>query len=167
MKTLMMLIIMSSIMFCLMNHPLSLGVMLLIQTILIALISGLMNLNFWFSYIVFLIMIGGMLVLFIYMTSIASNEKFKFSPTLLMYLYIVMMVSLFTLMIDSMTPTLNIHMMESCLTSALKNPNFTLNKYMNYPHMVIYISMVIYLLMTLIAIVKITMKEKGALRQSF
>ena len=49
------------------------GLTLLIQTILVSIISGLITKTFWFSYILFLVFLGGILVLFIYVTSLASN----------------------------------------------------------------------------------------------
>jgi len=61
------------------KHPLAMGLILLIQTIFICLLRGLLIKSFWFSYILFLIFIGGILVLFIYVTSLASNEIFSFS----------------------------------------------------------------------------------------
>nr|APX40340.1 NADH dehydrogenase subunit 6 [Clytra quadripunctata] len=161
------LIIVSSFTFCLMNHPLTSGLILLIQTVLIALISGSMNFNFWFSYIVFLIMIGGMLVLFIYMTSVASNEKFKFSSTMTFIILATIIVSLATLLIDPAINITPLQVMETSSMGSKKNPDQLLSKYLNYPHSMIYTLMVMYLLITLIAIVKITIKAKGTLRQSF
>nr|DAA06218.1 TPA_exp: truncated NADH dehydrogenase subunit 6 [Drosophila persimilis] len=73
------LILTTSIIFLNMIHPLAMGLTLLIQTIFICLISGLMTKSFWYSYILFLIFLGGMLVLFIYVTSLASNEMFNLS----------------------------------------------------------------------------------------
>nr|AIW06338.1 NADH dehydrogenase subunit 6 [Teloganodidae sp. MT-2014] len=66
--------------FFLMSHPLSMGLVLLLQTVTISILTGLMNFNSWFSYVLFLVFLGGMLILFIYMTSLAPNEKFYFSP---------------------------------------------------------------------------------------
>nr|YP_010158040.1 NADH dehydrogenase subunit 6 [Physosmaragdina nigrifrons]QRG29987.1 NADH dehydrogenase subunit 6 [Physosmaragdina nigrifrons] len=160
------MLIMFSIMFCLMKHPLTLGFTLLIQTILIALISGIMNMNFWFSYIVFLIMIGGMLVLFIYMTSIASNEKFKFSYKIAFILSGFLLAAML-LITDPLIPYSLMEIMELKPFNYNKNLDFFMNKYINFPHSMIYLLMVIYLLITLIAIVKITETMKSALRQNF
>nr|QFG40081.1 NADH dehydrogenase subunit 6 [Munidopsis lauensis] len=68
-----------SFLFLSMTHPLTAGLTLLLQTTLVATITGLAYPSFWFSYILFLIFLGGMLVLFIYVASIASNEQFKFN----------------------------------------------------------------------------------------
>lgn len=65
-----------------MHHPLAIGLALLMQTLFIALSTGLVAPSFWFSYILFLVFLGGMLVLFIYVASLASNEIFRFSTKL-------------------------------------------------------------------------------------
>nr|YP_010305217.1 NADH dehydrogenase subunit 6 [Philonthus spinipes]ULT46834.1 NADH dehydrogenase subunit 6 [Philonthus spinipes] len=151
--------------FIFLSHPLSMGITLLIQTILIAIITGLMNVNFWFSYILFLIMIGGMLVLFIYMTSIASNEKFKFSNLIFFTLTTLMMVSF---LIYLFSDNLIFSMMNFSNTLGT-NYSFTMNlsKFFNYPTNIILFMIIIYLFITLIAVVKITNINFGPLRQKF
>nr|QNV11699.1 NADH dehydrogenase subunit 6 [Rhamphomyia barbata] len=84
------MIMISSFIFMQMNHPLAMGLMLLMQTFLICLITGLMTKSFWFSYILFLIFLGGMLVLFIYVTSLASNEMFSMSMNLMIFSLIIL-----------------------------------------------------------------------------
>nr|ARH54101.1 NADH dehydrogenase subunit 6 [Arachnobas tricolor] len=156
-----------SMIFLFLNHPLSLGCILLTQAILIALASGYMFFNFWFSYILFLIMIGGMLVMFIYMTSIASNEKFKL-PKFMTLFCLLMFLTLSFMMIlkdNFYTYMLNIQFLSSHPMNINFSMNLSLNKYFNYPGMFILISLMIYLLLTLIAIVKIIGKSSGTLRQ--
>nr|UYB77585.1 NADH dehydrogenase subunit 6 [Philonthus lomatus] len=154
-----------STMFIFLSHPLSMGMTLLSQTILIALITGMMNINFWFSYILFLIMVGGMLVLFIYMTSIASNEKFMFS-NYLSILFIIMLMSsvMIYLLFDN-----NLLSLMNFSSSMNNSYMFTLNlsKFFNYPSNIILFLMIIYLFFTLIAVVKITNINFGPLRQKF
>nr|QNP09893.1 NADH dehydrogenase subunit 6 [Ochthebius sp. IBE<ESP> AN77] len=150
--------------FMFMMHPLSMGMMLLMQTIMITMITGFMNFNFWFSYILFMIMIGGMLVLFIYMTSIASNEKFKFNIKLFLFTCIMTMVFLlFYLMIDKNLIMLN----NSNLMINLNMNYLMMSKFYNTPSNSIMFMMIIYLLITLIAVVKITDFKSGPLRQKF
>nr|APX40925.1 NADH dehydrogenase subunit 6 [Phyllotreta cruciferae] len=142
------------------KHPLSFGLILLLQTIYTCVISGLMNLNFWYSYILFLILIGGMLILFIYMTSIASNEKFKFNIKLLPIWFMgIVMVGW----------PMNTNMNMNDLMSFETNLNFSLSltKYITYPNMFIYLMMIIYLFITLILTVKMTNLSYGPLRQKF
>nr|AML25855.1 NADH dehydrogenase subunit 6 [Staphylinidae sp. BMNH 1274171] len=155
-----------SIMFILMNHPMSLGMILLTQTILISMITGYLSMNFWFSYILFLIMIGGMLILFIYMTSIASNEPFYFSKKMLFNYVLLMIIIIIMIMVMDPYYFLKYLMLKENLW--LNNlDNYNLTKYFNYPSIIIIIMMMIYLLITLIAIVKITQIEYGPLRQKF
>nr|AML26784.1 NADH dehydrogenase subunit 6 [Scarabaeidae sp. BMNH 1274753] len=157
----------TSLFMILLKHPLSMGMMLMLQTIMISLTMGFFNFNYWYSYILFLIMISGMLVLFIYMTSIASNELFypsiklftMFIIIITLMLIIYMNINKFYFMINNLYELYtNIHM----------NNNFqlSLNKYMNFPNNFIMYMMIIYLLITLVAVVKITDFKKGALRMS-
>nr|YP_003204874.1 NADH dehydrogenase subunit 6 [Rhopaea magnicornis]ACO92574.1 NADH dehydrogenase subunit 6 [Rhopaea magnicornis] len=155
----------SSIIFLFLKHPLSMGLILLIQTITISLTMGFFNLNFWYSYILFLVMIGGMLVLFIYMTSVASNEKFMFSFKIMMLIMLLTIITLIMLMlIDPYYSNLN-----SLYTETLNyqyNYTLSLNKFLSPPMNMILLMLIIYLLITLIAVVKITNIKKGPLRQT-
>nr|AEP27588.1 NADH dehydrogenase subunit 6 [Kyklioacalles aubei] len=154
-----------SMIFISLNHPLSLGCILFMQTTLISAMSGFFYYNFWFSYILFLIMIGGMLVMFIYMTSIASNEKFLM-PNKFMMMYIFIFMNLFMWM--SMKDNFYSYIFNSSMNnfSFFSNiNNFSLSKYYNYPNLFFMIFLMMYLLFTLIVTEKIIDKNLGALRQ--
>nr|YP_009251322.1 NADH dehydrogenase subunit 6 [Hapsodrilus ignifer]AIQ80119.1 NADH dehydrogenase subunit 6 [Hapsodrilus ignifer] len=155
-----------SLTFMFMEHPLSMGLILLIQTTLVAMITGLVSHNLWFSYILFMIMIGGMLVLFIYMTSVASNEKFMFSNKLVMGMMTTAIISATWMMTDKMFSYQNSMNMDMMMISM--NPSYTLSmsKYLNFPLNSWMISLIVYLLLALIAVVKITNVTYGPLRQS-
>nr|QWB85880.1 NADH dehydrogenase subunit 6 [Purpuricenus lituratus] len=154
-----------SLLFMFLSHPLSFGLVLLIQTILIALLTGLMNYNFWFSYILFLVMVGGMLVLFMYMTSVASNEKFKFSSKLfIMVISCVILIALMSMFIDSFFES---QFSFSSDLSQWIEKNKTMNKYMNLPTSNLLFLVIVYLLIALIMVVKITDSKFGPLRQQF
>nr|QRV62440.1 NADH dehydrogenase subunit 6 [Heterosternuta allegheniana] len=165
--------LMMSIIFMFMNHPMSMGLILLIQTIMIVLISSFYSYSFWFSYILFLIMIGGMLILFMYMTSLASNEKFNMSKNM-MFIMITIMTTLLILMWMNDPMLMNYMHKNSNLIEFIDSPNlyknenlFSINMMYNKPNMYITIMMINYLLITLIATVKITKSSKGPLRQKF
>nr|ASN65986.1 NADH dehydrogenase subunit 6 [Pogonostoma subtiligrossum] len=169
--TLMLLNFLTSSIFLFMNHPMSMGLILLIQTILISLITGFMSYSYWFSYILFLIMIGGMLVLFIYMTSLASNEMFslsmKISLVILLFLIIITMIMI-TMDWLNFTPLMN----NSNLNTMFQNINnnetsISINKIYNMPNNLITIMLINYLLLTLIVVVKITSITGGPLRRQF
>nr|QIT06579.1 NADH dehydrogenase subunit 6 [Paranurophorus simplex] len=63
-----------SIMFMNMTSPILFMSLILTQSILMCLLMWFFIKSSWFSYILFLIFLGGLMVLFIYMTSLASNE---------------------------------------------------------------------------------------------
>nr|APT41547.1 NADH dehydrogenase subunit 6 [Sciopemyia fluviatilis] len=161
-----------TIMFMVMNHPLAMGLMLLIQTFLIAIMLGLMMKTFWFSYILFLTFMGGMLILFIYVTSLASNEMFTFSTKMFLILSLSMfLIMILLLIIDKSFINYylnNTEMNTFFNTNFLLKENFlNLNKLYNSPTNMIMLLMVNYLLLTLIIIVKMTNFNTGPLRMNF
>nr|YP_002265520.1 NADH dehydrogenase subunit 6 [Sphaerius sp. BT0074]ACF35092.1 NADH dehydrogenase subunit 6 [Sphaerius sp. BT0074] len=156
---------MISISFLFMKHPMSMGLILLMQTIMISLITGFYLYSYWFSYILFLIMVGGMMVLFIYMTSLASNEMFSFSfKKLLMLMMMFMMMMMILIMIDKMSMMYTFKNIDNYM-NLLMNENFSINKIYNKPNNFITIMLMNYLFLTLIAVVKITNLKMGPLRQ--
>nr|QWB85867.1 NADH dehydrogenase subunit 6 [Ulochaetes vacca] len=162
--------ILLSMFFLFMNHPLSFGLILMIQTINISIITGMMNFNFWFSYILFLIMIGGMLILFMYMTSIASNEKFKYSFKFnILMLTFSIMTLLLIIYISTNNPMINLILnnYETKIFNLLINNNLTMSKFLNYPSNFTLYLIIMFLLITLIMVVKITNIQYGPLRQKF
>nr|URX53173.1 NADH dehydrogenase subunit 6 [Incisitermes rhyzophorae] len=162
MKMLMMTSTMLSMMFTQMSHPLAMGLMLLTQTMMMCLISGLMHHSFWFQYILFMVFIGGMLVLFIYVASLASNEMFSLSTKMMM---VTMTTMLTTTAIKDWT-TINSVETTSLDTTPENSITTLTSKLYNQPCGSMTILMALYLLMTLIVVVKITDVSKGPLRQS-
>nr|QFK69123.1 NADH dehydrogenase subunit 6 [Phymatostetha sp. D9] len=166
----MMIIVMSMLMstlFPTMKHPLSMGFILLMQTGLSCMMNGMNNYSYWFSYLLFITFIGGMMVLFIYMASIASNMKFKFSLKLLIMMMIMTMMLMMMNMMDTML--MNENNMNEFINYELtaKNNNkemLSIMKMFNMPTMMITIMLIIYLLFTMISIIKITNKKEGPLR---
>nr|QVL28823.1 NADH dehydrogenase subunit 6 [Mallota bellus] len=158
-----------SFIFLQMNHPLSMGLMLLMQTIMVCCITGLMTKTFWFSYILFLIFIGGMLVLFIYMTSLASNEMFAMSMKMMVISIISMILLMITIFfMDKTMLTFNSinNEMNSItnLNSYISENSLNLIKLYNYPSNMITILLINYLLITMIASIKITKLFYGPIR---
>ena len=163
------LIIIIRIIFLNIIHPLAIGLTLLIQTLLICLITGLITKSFWFSYILFLIFLGGILVLFIYVTSLASNEIFSISIKLIIIsLVILFTIAIIGLIIDNnlFINWINNNDIESIynINSYIKENSLNLNKLYNFPTNLITIILINYLLITLVAVVKITKLSKGPLR---
>nr|QWZ46333.1 NADH dehydrogenase subunit 6 [Machla sappho] len=150
-----------SLIFLSLSHPLSMGLILFMQTLIVSLITGNFTYNFWFSYIIFLILIGGMLILFMYMTSIASNEKFSFNIKSLA----LMTISLLTLTIPMIKINMNYLNNEIKSFESAMIINQSLNKFINHPSNLMLMFVIMYLLLTMIATVKITDFKKGPIRQ--
>nr|YP_009131095.1 NADH dehydrogenase subunit 6 [Vamuna virilis]AHX84187.1 NADH dehydrogenase subunit 6 [Vamuna virilis] len=165
------IIITISIFMLFLNNPLSMGLMILIQTLMICLISGMLIKTYWFSYILFLTFMGGLLVLFIYVSSIASNELFKPSFNLKMTL----MISLLLLIFYQFLYSNNLFWLNLSSNSDMNNFNslnlfinnenkINLTKLYNSQTFMIMLMLIIYLFITLIAVVKITNIFYGPLR---
>nr|AQP30363.1 NADH dehydrogenase subunit 6 [Nasutitermes sp. SC TB-2017] len=152
---------MTSLMFTQMKHPMAMGLMLLMQTIMVCLISGTMYSSFWFSYILFMIMIGGMLVLFMYMTSLASNEMFSPSNKMLMASSIILPILMYMMPTLTNNKEMNMHdtMMENEITT-------TTTVMYNQMMGTMTTMLVIYMLLTLIVVVNIINVSKGPLRHT-
>nr|YP_009564020.1 NADH dehydrogenase subunit 6 [Ibacus alticrenatus]QAX91370.1 NADH dehydrogenase subunit 6 [Ibacus alticrenatus] len=163
------LIFFLSLLFMQLTHPLSAGIILLIQTTLIALSSGLLSNSFWFSYILFLIFLGGMLVLFIYVASLASNESFKLSLfSLLLIVFSTISVSFLTILIDPIFILNNIPFisLNYFLSNKTISTQFFIFQIYNFPTSLFTLFIILYLLLTLLVIVKITSIFFGPLRFS-
>nr|ALO77082.1 NADH deshydrogenase subunit 6 [Hybosorus sp. HYB02]ALO77327.1 NADH deshydrogenase subunit 6 [Hybosorus sp. HYB01] len=161
-KLLLLTSLVSSTSLVFLTHPLSMGLILMIQTILTSVVLGFFNLNFWYSYILYLVMIGGMLVLFIYMTSVASNEKFKFSRKLVITLSLLLMIIFSLAFMDPFLFNMNNLQIETLSTSLPFQ--LSLNKFVTYPLISIMAMLIIYLFITLVAVVKIVNLNSGPLR---
>lgn len=131
---------------------------------------GLTIKTFWFSYILFLIFLGGLLVLFIYVTSLASNEIFNFSNKItFLYLFMITASIFFvTFFIDKAFFINNFINLDreriTIIKTFIKENSLILNKLYNFPINLITILLIIYLFLTLIAVVKITNIFEGPLR---
>ncbi|YP_009054354.1 NADH dehydrogenase subunit 6 (mitochondrion) [Papilio polytes] len=167
------MIIMFSIMMLFLNHPLSMGLMILIQTLIICLLSGMLINSYWFSYILFLVFLGGLLVLFIYVSSVASNELFNMNFFLKNIMFLLMLMSLFL----SLYNMYNLNWLNFSFNNEMKNlTNFfiffnnenkiNLSKLYNKQTHLMMMMLIIYLFITLVAIVKITNIFFGPLRST-
>lgn len=159
-------ILVLSFLFTRLIHPLSIGLTLLIQTVLISLTTGLSTYSYWFSYILFIIFLGGILVLFIYVTSLASNEPFYFSYSRLTFsLGILVILVPLTLIWDSLINGLITQLPLSSLN--IESSNVFIIRWIYRINIINFtLFIILYLLLTLIVVVKITNLFKGPLRLS-
>nr|UNY33508.1 NADH dehydrogenase subunit 6 [Lepidurus apus apus] len=156
-----MTLLLNSFLFMTLTHPLSMGLSLMIQSLIICLMSGMLFLNYWFSYTLFLIFLGGLLVLFIYISSLASNELFKLNPYTLITGLMISMLLMLIIYLNS----------ENLWTNLLTHTWMTLITYktflvkiynpMLFQMMLFLIS---YLLLCLVVVVNITKFDSSPLR---
>nr|UKE80349.1 NADH dehydrogenase subunit 6 [Melanetettix sp. n. XTW-2022a] len=153
--TLMKIMIMVSSYIPLMKTPMSLGMLLLMQTFLSTILLVKMLTSSWMTMIMFLMLVGGLLILFMYMSSIASNEKFKMN--------ILMVTGMFILIMPMEELMLDNQIMESQETLTLME-KMAMSKIYNKKGMIITLFTFCYLLLTMIAVTKIVKIYKGPLR---
>nr|AWV84313.1 NADH dehydrogenase subunit 6 [Calliopsida cinnabarina] len=137
-----------NLIFMLIKHPLSMGSVLLLQTIFMSILCGLNMKTYMMSYILFLIFIGGMLVLFMYMSSIASNEKFYMINIVLTIITLVIMSSL----IMKMQMSLKCDLFSSNIMLMNLYSSFMMDKLYSLPSGLMTLMIVIYLLFTLVVV---------------
>nr|YP_001552175.1 NADH dehydrogenase subunit 6 [Pseudocellus pearsei]ABS71913.1 NADH dehydrogenase subunit 6 [Pseudocellus pearsei] len=136
---------MFSMLFLSSNHPVMMIILLMSFTLMTSFKSYLILNNAWFGYTITLIMIGGMMVLFIYMASILPNQKFKISiPTLITSLLIMLLIK---------------HQHIQSWTQNLFN-----NPMIEFNCSIITIMLTSYLLLTMIIINQSTTHSEGPMR---
>lgn len=171
--TVLIISLINSFSFLVSKHPISLTLILLIQTTLITIICGINFKNFWFSYILFLIFLGGILIIFIYIVSLASNENFK-NFKFNNFLKIIIFSSLFIITIilrdNFFFVEKIINLEDNEITNSIRlnvESSLILNKIYNLPNRIITVLLIIYLLFCLIAVCKIVNIFEGPLRPKF
>nr|YP_003795655.1 NADH dehydrogenase subunit 6 [Gomphocerippus rufus]ADB03081.1 NADH dehydrogenase subunit 6 [Gomphocerippus rufus] len=160
---------MMNINFIKLNHPMSMMMFIIIQTFVVGLIMGTMMESFWLSYILFLTFLGGMLVLFIYITSIASNELFK-PKSIIMVISMFMMIIITMILIVAdktmfLDPIKNTETMNINNSINYQEMSMSLEKLYNKPTLTTTMMMMIYLFLALVAVVKITNINQGPIRK--
>nr|QPK42064.1 NADH dehydrogenase subunit 6 [Falconius longicornis] len=147
-----------------MKQPMSLIIIILMQTTLTIAMMNKLTQSPWFSYLLMIIFIGGMMVLFVYITGISPNEKNKnnFTTAITMTMTITTIMTPFTKteLIFKMTKQLFMKIYHQPVNTYLYL-TMMLNMQM-YP---LYIMMMMYLFITLIAVNKIINLNMGPLRK--
>nr|WFP43250.1 NADH dehydrogenase subunit 6 [Callimenellus fumidus] len=154
------------------DHPMAMTIIIIWQTLLLAIFMGTLTMMYWMSYILFLVFLGGMLILFLYITSLASNEIFSPYQNLMLMLTFSLIIS--PLMMLSLMDQYSWNMwssnsdmsstqMSNMIISYTNQPSMLIKLY-NTPTSLLTMTLVVYLLLTLIIIVKITNIFTGPLR---
>nr|AXA45359.1 NADH dehydrogenase subunit 6 [Toxicochlespira sp. MNHN IM 2013-9841] len=162
MSVLIVLSLISSMLFLLplMSQPLSLGLVIMISTLFMCITSS-MFLSQWYAFILFLIYVGGLLVMFAYVAALSPNVLFsRGTPIMFMLLisFVLMFFFNFYLFTD-MSSLENFNMytsMKSMKTYGIE---------MVSPQMIsILIGLAIILLVNLVVVVKICFYQQASLR---
>nr|UPL65969.1 NADH dehydrogenase subunit 6 [Hyalopeplus sp.] len=160
MTLIMMMMTLISMMMMYVTHPLSMGLLLILQTIMTSIMTGLMMNTFWMSYILIISMLSGALVLFIYMSSVASNEKFMTSTSMwTVFMTMTIIGMLFLFLEEKMIIKNNYFSMEM-----MNNDFFPINKMFNMEYKYLIIMMVLYLLYTMIVSTHLVNIFEGPMR---
>nr|YP_003204692.1 NADH dehydrogenase subunit 6 [Evania appendigaster]ACL36009.1 NADH dehydrogenase subunit 6 [Evania appendigaster] len=146
-----------------MMTPLLAGTSLMLYNVYTIIQMNMFTVNFWYSYITFLIMVGGLMIMFMYFSSLSSNInlslkwKFPLSMMMLMILYIMMTIYMKKLFLASPLISLN--------NLNLTQPLF-LNQVMlmNQHYTKLTVFCFIYLFVALVTILKINLKNNKSIR---
>uniref|UniRef100_UPI0030FEF04E NADH dehydrogenase subunit 6 n=1 Tax=Amblyomma nitidum TaxID=1325864 RepID=UPI0030FEF04E len=123
-----------SVLFITMNHPMTMLLSVILLTLFISMVFYFNSCNAFFSLIMILLILGGMLIIFMYMVSLCPNKKMNFNiKTCLMILFI--------------TPL-------SFPLISLKFFNEELIKIFFFPQIMMMLLMMIYLIITLMVVMK-------------
>nr|YP_009520481.1 NADH dehydrogenase subunit 6 [Bourletiella arvalis]ATP01409.1 NADH dehydrogenase subunit 6 [Bourletiella arvalis] len=153
MKMMVLMSFSTSMLISLITNPMTMVIMIIIQSLIICLILFVTMSVSWYSYILFLIFMGGLMVLFIYICSIASNEMFSSSMNSKKIILLMMMIAVLTLLFDKMQ--MNVLNISSI---------WMINKMMEVLNMTLVLMTMFFLLFSLVVVVKISNMKMGPIR---
>lgn len=152
------------------NHPIIIIIILLIYSSLICLNISLWKSNFILSIFLFLIIISGLLIIFLYFSRLISNEQFKIKFNLIIFiLFLLNIILLFYLLNSPQSSNLFIYKYkfhENSTILYINKPTFNniLNLY-EFPLSNLTILSIFYLLFSLFIIIKICSSKSLSLRK--
>nr|VFU78709.1 NADH dehydrogenase subunit 6 [Proasellus jaloniacus] len=140
------------------NTPHVLIVSLLVSTLMIVILLNLLSSFPWLSYILFLIFLGGILILFTYISSLSSNLLFN---TIKLEIAVMFTISVCTMLFLSKIPhsTSGVSSLEHDINMYVKEL-FTPSFYL------LYLYLFVYLLITLLYVVVVMKTYYAPLRSS-
>jgi NADH-ubiquinone oxidoreductase chain 6 len=130
-------------------NPLSLGIAILRTALLLTLIYSLI-LTSWVSFLIFLIYIGGILVIFAYFVALTPNQQT--TPIIYIPISITIFISILTILIIHITP------------SSLSMKNLYINSFYLEKNIQLLLILALILLFTIVVVVKLVTNNKGPLR---
>lgn len=137
------------------------GLRILCLTILSAITLGIIISNLWVSYALILVLLGGLLVIFIYVSLLASNELFQkknITTPLILFFLTLPLIFYFTqenIFLDSRLKSFNL----------IQNRGYEwLTPLYSIELFYLTIFLILYLLLTLIVVVRVTKSDHSSLR---
>jgi len=132
----------------------------------VGVVTGLLADNFVYSYILFLVILGGVLVLFIYITSLVSNEVFSLTWVDILIFLRIIGFSLVALLAFNTPVSSSITHLESfnSVAGMITELEGLYKLYSNYSSLLT-LFLVVYLLFVLLVCVSIVGNKSGALRK--
>nr|YP_010492260.1 NADH dehydrogenase subunit 6 [Aporrectodea tuberculata]UWM94571.1 NADH dehydrogenase subunit 6 [Aporrectodea tuberculata]UWM94584.1 NADH dehydrogenase subunit 6 [Aporrectodea tuberculata]UWM94597.1 NADH dehydrogenase subunit 6 [Aporrectodea tuberculata]UWM94610.1 NADH dehydrogenase subunit 6 [Aporrectodea tuberculata] len=132
------------------STPIILGMNILMMSLLLsAAFASFMS--SWFAFLIFLIYVGGMLVMFAYFLALTPNQQMANSNNIMYSLISLLTLSILTYVTGIKVPTL----------SEFTQGNSTLYLMNTAPFLIL---LALILLLTMIIVVKLTLRSKGPLR---
>nr|QXJ42315.1 NADH dehydrogenase subunit 6 [Sepiadariidae sp. GS-2020] len=161
------LMIITSISFSLMGvsmmviQPLSLGFMLILMVLFTSVLIS-MIIYSWYGYLLFLVYVGGMLVMFMYIISLVPNLIFLSSKVFMFFFSVFIMFLVMS--VSSTKYMINIEMKNFELFNYNNNSLGGASLVMIYDNIFCYLLLALVLLFVLISVVKICYYCEGPLR---
>nr|YP_009945378.1 NADH dehydrogenase subunit 6 [Pochazia shantungensis]QOE55907.1 NADH dehydrogenase subunit 6 [Pochazia shantungensis] len=147
------------------KHPLSMGAMLMTQTILVSNKMFKESNMSWFAYILFITIIGGMMIMFMYMSSIASNEKFSITIKQIL-LTVIIMVMMILMIKETSMEQMNKITEKKMMMMQKEEIKYTM-KFFNLNKMNVTIMIMFILLLTMIIVTNIASTFEGPLKKTY
>nr|YP_009253048.1 NADH dehydrogenase subunit 6 [Vollenhovia emeryi]ANA91981.1 NADH dehydrogenase subunit 6 [Vollenhovia emeryi] len=154
------------------THPITMMLILLMYTLAIIMLMSMWSNNYLFSILMFLMMISGLFVIFLYFSSLIMNEQYSYNFSFFLSSSMLMNMILFIYLI-SMNLPINLNLlnpsqkfMDSTPLMNINSPSFiNIMKIYMYPLNNITILTMFYLLLALFSIIKICSLKNLALRK--
>nr|APL97219.1 NADH dehydrogenase subunit 6 [Acanthogammarus victorii] len=151
-----------SMLFITSSTPLMMALLIILQTTLVAVSMYISLVTSWLSFILFMVLVSAMMVIFVYVSSLASND-FMVTPS---YMFTATLYSTPLLGLAAyftLSPRVPPSTSQLTLTDADLAPTTLWKLYTSYTS-TLTLFLILYLLVALIVVAKISLSTKGALR---
>nr|YP_009501954.1 NADH dehydrogenase subunit 6 [Pariaconus pele]AWU49022.1 NADH dehydrogenase subunit 6 [Pariaconus pele] len=143
----------------LVKTPLTMGMVIFMQTVIICSLTRMISMSSWLPFTMFLVMASGLMIIFMYVTSICSNKKFSFIKMNMIFLMPILIMFMWLKDIFYFPYKDNLQIKDLFNHEFLKL----------YTHMNIFSStfMFMYLLLMLIIMINLLLLNKGPMRKKY